>query len=91
MKTLLIETLLVFITFILGGILYTLDNTKIDIHAAPPKVKAWIDKNCENPKKYVSGSGGGFIKATPHGGYCTMMFGRFPAEFIESSSEVKPK
>jgi|11BtaG_2_1085332.scaffolds.fasta_scaffold161288_1 hypothetical protein len=91
MKTLLIETLLVFITFILGGILYTLDNTKIDIHSTPPKTKAWIDKNCESHKKFVNSNGRGMARISPHGAFCAMMFARFPEAFIESSSEEKPK
>lgn len=91
MKTLLIETLLIFITFILGGILYTLDTTNVDIHSTPPKTKAWIDKNCEAQKKFANSTGRGLIPIGRAGGLCTLMFARFPEAFIESSSEEKPK
>ncbi len=86
MKTLLIETLLVFITFILGGILYVLDSTKIDIHSVPPKVQAHIDETCKGAKKYVNTG-----KRHNDPLYCMVLFGRYPEAFIESSSEEKPK
>jgi hypothetical protein len=90
MKTLLIETLLVFITFILVGILYTLDNAKVDIHSAPPKVQSYINKNCEGQKDFInSGNIKLFVKMSKQGAFCSLLFARFPTEFIESSSEVK--
>lgn len=89
MKTLLIETLLVFIAFILGGILYALDNTKIDIHSTPPETKVWIDKNCESIKKIVNTTGRGTARMSSKEQGCTLLFARFPEAFIESSSKEK--
>ncbi len=80
MKTLLIETLLVFITFILGGILYTLDN----VESVPKKIQTHIDKRCKGAKKYVNTG-----KRHNDGPVCMILFGRYPTAFIVDSEEIK--